>query len=293
MNQLAAKWVQGWARLAFWRKRGIPSPPQPESPDPQTSDSSPPVKSAVEAIADPSQIQTGWLARLKHALRRRRNSTEAPLPASEHTGDSERPSGQPLDASTATEDGPPLTQGFFARLKNTFRRQSKPTPMDVDAPSSSPGGNDAPTASHSGNSVADAEALRPNRMQRVRSLLSNKGLWIVSVSIMLLAIIVTLVFMLSQSRQEQEHLQAELLATQKSLGQARLTQRAATPQPAAPQSTLPAASPQARDSANAFSSSPAEIKPDIDIEDCVVTDKDSVIKNLSRCIEHFNRSMAP
>jgi len=152
----------------------------------------------------------------------------------------------------------------------------------------------------------NSESQNSKFVSRVLGTLSKKRVWIPSVSVAMLAMMATLSFMLVQSKQATHELQAELASARKQLKQAPLNPEVAPPVLVAYQDvalhginhakTSPEAiahekaPPQVISPAAAVNSPPKPL-PNIDM-DCVVADKESVIKNLKNCIEGFNNAMA-
>lgn len=242
MNRLTAKLVQGFSRLAFWRKPAAAFPEQPETP-------------AAEA------------------------STAAP-PEAETAAFAEAPARALADGNAIEEAASAPKLSVLARLKTTFRRQTKPEALEADESIPGEGLNrDTAAFSEDDESYSDEDTAQPGRIRRVLATLSNKWVWIPGASAMLLVLIGAMVLMLLQSAQEKEHLQAELLATQKKLEQTgvakEVTVDAAVPAPAAVPAFAAVGS-----------------RPGVDAGDCQVSDKASVAQNLKNCIDSFNRSMA-
>ncbi|HSJ81868.1 MAG TPA: hypothetical protein VK910_11705 [Thiobacillus sp.] len=242
MNRLTAKLVQGFSRLAFWRKPAAAFPEQPETP-------------GMEAL------------------------TEA-QPEAEPTALAEAPARELADDHAIEEAAAAPKLSVLARLKTTFRRQTKPEALEADE--SIPGAElnrDATAFSEDDESYSDEDTAQPGRIRRVLATLSNKWVWMPGASAMLLVLIGAMVLMLLQSAQEKEHLQAELRATQKKLEQTgvakEVTVDAAVPAPAAVPAFAAVGS-----------------RPGVDAGDCQVSDKASVAQNLKNCIDSFNRSMA-
>ena len=235
--------------------------------------------------------QASWRARLQQILRWRRKPAETPLDP-DQTVTVQRPSRAQPDAAAAIDDAPAPKLSLLARLKSKIRRQPKPEPL-ADALNPAPLGErkrDRATTANDENTAepSDAEADTPKIgwIKRGLTKLSNKWVWIPSISVVLLALIGALVFMFLQSAQEKTKLQAQLQAVQKKLDQKTVVAkkagaRAATPMQAdAPVHTPPVGSAVAKTSPGANSG------------DCLITDKESVSRSLKDCIESFNNTMA-
>jgi hypothetical protein len=282
LNRLTAKLVQGVSRLAFWRKPAAALPEQPETPAAEASTEVPPGTEPA-AAADTAEPPAGRFERLKQLLNLGRKSKyiaeEPPDPASL----AEAPARELADENAIEEATPAPKLSVLARLKTTFRRQTKPEALEADE--SIPGAElkrDA-TAFSKDESDSDEDTAPSGRLRRVLATLSNKWVWIPGASAMLLVLIGAMVVMLLQSAQEKEHLQAELLATQKKLEQKGIAKEAAAKENAGT-ADAPAFA--------AIGSAAADTGIGIDAGDCQVSDKASVTQNLKNCIDSFNRSMA-
>jgi hypothetical protein len=252
LNRLTAKLVQGFSRLAFWRKPAAAFPEQPETPE----------TPAAEA------------------------STEAP-PEAEPAALAEAPARELADENALEEAAAAPKLSVLARLKTTFRRQTKPEALEADDSIPGAGLNrDATAFSEDDESYSDEGTAQPGRIRRVLATLSNKWVWIPGASAMLLVLIGAMALMLLQSAQEKEHLQAELLATQKKLEQTGVAKGVTA------DADVPAPAPAAVPAFAAVGSAAVGSRPGIDAGDCQVSDKASVAQNLKNCIDSFNRSMA-
>jgi hypothetical protein len=288
LNRLTATIVQGFSRLAFWRKPAAPLPEQPEAPASEASTEVQPVEVEAEpaAVTDAAEPQVGRFERLKRLLNLGRKSiAEQPL-APDPAALDEAPAREMVDENAIEEETSAPPRSWLARLKTTFRRQAKPEALEADE--SIPGAerNRDATAFSEDESDSDEDTAQPGRIRRVLAALSNKWVWIPATSVMLLALIGAMALMLLQSVQEKEHLKAELLATQKKLEQTGVAKEVA----ADTEVRAPAAA-----DVPAFAvvgSAAAHNRPGIDAGDCQVSDKASVTQNLKNCIDSFNRSMA-
>ena len=285
MNRLTAKLVHGLARLAFWRKPVESIPEQPQSPEPETARRLRTTEAAPGANVDVPVMRTGWFARLKQVLRRRRDPAQEPSQDTDQTKVRVHSSQEQAEVTAAAGVVPQPKLSFLGRLKNTLRRQPNPEQLAVDADTSKPGAETVgkTSAPSNANPGDDAEAVQISLIRRVGAMLSSKWVWIPSVSIVLLAIIVAMLLMLLQSAQEKKQLQTKLIATQKKLEQTSISKQAAA-RKSAPR--------QANDPANETLGSAANTQLDADAGDCVVAGTESVIKNLKNCIDRFNNDMA-
>lgn len=122
--------------------------------------------------------------------------------------------------------------------------------------------------------------------KRLLAKLSSKWVWIPAVSVLLLSLISALIFIvLHHTVQEKEKLQAQLQETQKQLKSQLKKQAALVKQSTA----VEVASKQpAQLAAATIGQANPESKPGINPGDCLVTDKESVTKNLKNCIDSFN-----
>jgi hypothetical protein len=281
LNRLTAKLVQGISRLAFWRKPAAPLPEQPETPAPEASTEAPP-EAELAAVADTAEPQVGHFERLKRLLNPGRKSiAEQPL-APDQAALDEAPAREQADENAIEEAASAPKISVLARLKTKFRRQAKPEAFEADESIPDAKRNRDATAFSEDESDSDEETAQPGRIRRVLAALSNKWVWVPATSVMLLALIGAMALMLLQSAQEKEHLQAELLATQKKLEQTGIAKEVAA-------DTVPAT---ADVPAFVAVGAVADSRPGIDAGDCQVSDKASVTQNLKNCIDSFNRSMA-
>lgn len=127
--------------------------------------------------------------------------------------------------------------------------------------------------------------MQLSRIQRVRVVLANKWVWVPGVSIMLIALIATMTWMLLQSGQEKKQLQIELVAAQKKLKLANIAKQASVK----PAPVYHNASKQAGNPAVAsVGDTPAGSTPGGDAGGCDVSSKENVTRNLKNCIDSFN-----
>ncbi|MHB1085371.1 MAG: hypothetical protein ACYCZA_11095 [Thiobacillus sp.] len=255
--------------------RAHPSPAQVEA------------SAAVDVVPSPKLSILQWLNN-----RLRRQPKPEPLEAD---ADALKPGPEKSSQATASGDSSPddgvpqLKLSFLGRLKTTFRRQSRPEQIEVDASAdtdaSKPGAETDRKTSVPGDARPEdeADAVHMSRMRRVGALLSNKWVWIPTISTVLLAIIVSMQLMLLQSIQEKNQLQTQLSATQKKLEQASIPKQVAARQNTPGQASEPIHETLGR---------AADSQSGADAGDCVVTDKASVMKNLKNCIDSFNHDTA-
>jgi hypothetical protein len=282
LNRLTAKLVQGVSRLAFWRKPAAALPEQTETPAPEASTEVPP-ETEPAAAADAAEPQAGRFERLKRLLNLGRKSIAEQPVAPDPAALAEAPARELADEIAIEEAAPAPKLSVLARLKTTFRRQTKPDRLEADESIPGAGPNRSATAFSEDESDSDEDTAPPGRLRRVLATLSNKWVWIPGASAMLLVLIGAMAVMLLQSAQEKEHLQSELLAMQKKLEHKGNAKEAAAKKNAGP-SDAPAFA--------AIGSAAAGSRPGIDAGDCQVSDKASVSQNLKNCIDSFNRSMA-
>ncbi|MBW8305337.1 MAG: hypothetical protein K0M46_00430 [Thiobacillus sp.] len=271
MNRLTATIAQGFSLLAFWRK-------------PEASTEAQPVEAEAEpAAADTAEPQAGRFERLKQLLNLGRKPIAEQPVAPDPAALAEAPARELADENAIEEAASAPKLSVLARLKNTFRRQTKPEALEAEESIPGAGPNRDATAFSEDESDSDEDTAQPVRIRRVLAALSNKWVWIPGASAMLLVLIGAMALMLLQSAQEKEHLQAELLATQKKLEQKGVAKEAAVKE-----NVRPADAPAFA----AIGSAAADTGIGIDAGDCQVSDKASVTQNLRHCIDSFNRSMA-
>lgn len=277
MNRLTAKLVQGFSRLAFWRKPAAPLPEQPEMPAPEASTEAPPEAEPV-AVVDTAEPQVGRFERLKRFLGRVRKPVVEQAAEPVQAALDEAPAREPADENVIEEAASAPPRSWLARLKTTFRRQPGPEVIEADESIPDAKRNRDATAFSEDESDSDEDAVPPGHIRRALAALSSKWVWIPATSVLIGA----MALMLLQSGQEKEHLQAELLATQKKLEQQGVAKAAAVEADAGP----------ADAPAFAAVGAVADSSPGIDAGDCQVSDKESVTQNLKNCIDSFNRISA-
>ncbi len=283
----------GWfARLKqVLRRHRDPALESFMDPDPGVGTHPSPEPVGVSAAEDGvSRPKLSLLDRLKTTLRRQPKTQQI---EADVVADALKPGTEKGDQATASSDThpddgvPQLKLSFLGRLKTTFRRQPKleQIEVDADANASKPGAEtDRKTSGPSDARPDDeADAVQISRMRRVGAMLSNKWVWIPSVSIVLLAIMIAMLLMLLQSAQEKKQLQTKLIATQKKLEQTSI------PKQTAARKNAPG---HADDPTHETLGSAADTQPGADVGDCVVTDKASVSQNLKNCIDSFNNDSA-
>jgi hypothetical protein len=283
----------GWfARLGHTRRRR--KKPAPEStPDVvQTVVEAPPSRKSSDASATADAVpppKPSLLARLKNTLRRQPGpeqvvaDTEAVTNGSGKSSAAKSALAEDGQAATPASVEPPVS--FAARLKNKLRRRPWSAQPAADEAAEEPGAekDKQATASSDDDSADDADAPHVSRIGRVLALLSNKWVWIPSVSMVILAFAGTMTWMLVQSKHEREQLQVKLASTQKQLKQVSIEKQVALRQPdPRPVGVL----------ASASVGSAAATQSGVDVGDCDVSSKESVAKNLKNCIEAFNNSTA-
>ncbi len=281
MNRLTAKLAQGVSRLAFWRKPAAAFPEQPETAAAEASTAAPPEAEPVASV-DTAEPQVGRFERLKRRLNLGSKPIAEPPVEPDPAALAEAPARELADENAIEEAAAAPKLSVLARLKTTFRRQTKPETLEADEPI--PGAElnrDATAFSEDDESYSDEDTAQPGRIRRVLAALSNKWVWIPGASAMLLVLIGAMALMLLQSAQEKEHLQAELLATQKKLEQTGVAKEVTA------DADVPAPAPADVPAFAAVGS-----RTGIDAGDCQVSDKASVTQNLKNCIDSFNRSMA-
>ncbi len=232
-------------------------------------------------------LQAGWFVRLKQVLRWRRNPAQEAVADFDPAVAMERASPKLGKASATADDAPIPKPSWLACLKGAFRRRPKPETLEAED-DTSPSSSQSPrmaTASSQAEPAADEEGVPVSLVQRVRAVLSNKWVWIPGISVMLVAIIATMMWMLLQSGQEKRQLQIELVAAQKKLKQANLAKQASI-KPAAvnPKAPRPAGNPAVVSAAG----TPTEPNGGVGAGGCDVSNKENVTQNLKNCIDSFN-----
>lgn len=279
--------MHGFARLAFWRKPAAATLEEPEplaSPEPATARQSKRIEAESSAVADAPELQAGWFARLKQALLRRQPAAQEATTDPDQDVAMERPSRKQDAASATADDAPAPKPSLLARLKSKLRRPSRSEQPEAD--DDSPPSSSRPTRTAIVSSQADPDAgedaLQLSRIQRLCAVLANKWVWVPGVSVMLIALIATMMWMLLQSGQEKKQLQIELVAAQKKLKQANIAKQASVKSAAVYHN----ASKQAGNPAGAsVGDTPA---PGGNAGGCDVSSKENVTQNLKNCIESFN-----
>jgi hypothetical protein len=290
LNRFTAKLVHGFARLAFWRKPAAVTLEEAEpsaTPETATARKSKRIEAESSVGAEVPALQTGWFVRLKQVLRWRRHPAQEAVADADPAVAMERSSPKRSDAGATADDSPMPQPSWLARLKGIFRRRPKPEPLEAED-DTSPSRSKPPrtaTASSQAEPAADEELVPASLVQRVRAVLSNKWVWIPGISVMLVAIIATMMWMLLQSGQEKKQLQIELVAAQKKLKQASISKQPGV-KPAAvnPGAPRPAGNPAVA-TASGTSSGP---KGDGGAGGCDVSNKENVTQNLKNCIDSFN-----
>ena len=288
MKQFIAKFSNWFTGLAFRRKPALPIPAALTTPSPKTASSSrhnaPESSEAVEIPATKAR----WFIRLTHALRRRRKEA-APEQAldPDQSVIIKRPTQDQLEATEVLEELPSVKPSLLSRLRNKIRKQAPP-----ELPETIPSASDTRERSRARESTADdklgetkadgEEAPTIGFFKRLLAKLRNKWVWIPLASAMLLSLTGGLLWIVLHTAQEKEKLQAELQATKKQLKKQAVvvTKTTAVEAPPPPQEApINAAIAGQVSTKSALGISPG---------DCLITDKESVTKNLKDCIESFN-----
>ncbi len=275
-----------FARLAFWRKPVAPTPEPADTPALKT------VRTSRLNEPEPNEAppaKLGWFTRMKQALRWRRKTAPEQALDPDKTVIIARPSREQLEAIEEIEVEPAFKLSLMTRLRNILRR--KPTPeaveetreqLDPDARKRA-----RSTASEDENAADQSNAEDAPKIgffKRLLAKLRHKWVWIPSVSVLLLSLIGSVLYIVLHTAQEKEKLQAELQETKKQLKkQVALVKTAPTP---AIINTAP--TPKTDRPVATIGQANAESKPGINSGDCLVTDIESVTKNLKNCIDSFN-----
>ncbi|HQT71268.1 MAG TPA: hypothetical protein PLE48_12695 [Thiobacillus sp.] len=164
-----------------------------------------------------------------------------------------------------------LQTGWLVRLKSKFRRP--PEHIQSEAEEDTPRSREVEPA-------IDEEAVHVSRIQHLRAVLTNKWVWVPGISVMLITIIATMMWMLVQSGHDNKQLQLELGATQKKLKLASAAKAVAIKPVVAP----PVVHEQAGEPAVVAAGSGSGV----DAGSCNVSNKDNVTHNLKNCIDNFN-----
>jgi len=252
------------------------------------------VEAAAEPSAEASAPPPGWLARLKQALPWRRTSApqpQEPDPDPDQTVVVARPSREQLEAAEPDAEPAP-TLSWLARIKEKFRRQPKLEALaESDEAADLPAGTRR-SAARDEESVEETgeEAPKPGLFKRLLALFTRKRVWIPSVSVVVLALIGGVAFMLQSAAQEKAKLQAELQKAQKKIAQqaAVVKQVAAAKQAAALETSHEQA---ARPAPVMIGAANSDTKSGVAAGDCLVTSKESVAASLKGCIESFNAKL--
>ncbi|MBU1394742.1 MAG: hypothetical protein KKE84_01190 [Gammaproteobacteria bacterium] len=253
---------------------------QVAKPDQAARDEAP--AEAEPAAADTAEPRVGRFERLKRLLGRVRKPVAEQAAEPDQVALDEVPAREQADENVMEEEASAPPRSWLARLKTTFRRQPGPEVIEADESIPDAKRSQDATAFSEDEADSDEDAVQPGRIRRALAALSNKWVWIPAASVMLLVLIGAMALMLLQSAKEKEHLQAELLATQKKLEQKGVSKAAAVKQDAGPAD------------APAFVAvgAVADSRSGIDAGDCQVSDKASVTQHLKNCIDSFNRISA-
>ncbi|MHB1216046.1 MAG: hypothetical protein ACYCY9_13785 [Thiobacillus sp.] len=159
--------MQGFARLAFWRKSAGPRPQQPETTVPEELMDLNPLGAEPDADADTDtpEPQVGRFARLTHALRWRRNAAPEHPAEPDQAAAMQPASLEHAEASEPLDETPAPRRSLLARLKNSLRRHpgAETTEAEADESIPSPGQRDATTASSESVPASDDVAPAPPR----------------------------------------------------------------------------------------------------------------------------------
>lgn len=196
------------------------------------------------------------------------------------------PAQAPEAADTPDMSQPSPRLSLLARLKAMLRRKPKAEQTEATADTDASDTEEAVEAPTRDVESADEDEDAPTagRRPRVLALLTSKRVLIPGVGVAVLAIMGTMTFMLVQSKQETEKLQADLLAAEKKIKQATVVKPDASSKAAMRQGV----SMQADNPDHSSVASAADVQPGLSEGDCVVSNKESVTKNLKNCIEAFN-----
>jgi hypothetical protein len=285
LNRFTAKFVHGFARLAFWRK---PAASMPESADAEPAQAAAAPRSsrhagAIDSVpAEPAVARAGWFARIKHTLRGWLRLTPVQAEALEPVVAAEHSVAKRVEpeASEAIASAP--KPSVLARLKRLFHR--KPVLALAEEEADRPPARSHPTraaaTSNLEEPIAEAEVAPASRLQHLRGVLANKRVWIPAVSVALLAVFGTMTWLLLQSGQEKQQLQLELQAANKKLKPAaslKLAAKVPAPQPTShPVSQMPSV---------ATDGSP---KSGANGGECLISNPKNIAENLKNCIDGFN-----
>lgn len=276
-------------RLAFWRKPESTLPDQADAPETHAA------LAAHVNEAEPSAIppaKSGWFARLKQAFQNRRKETPALDLDPDKTVIMERPSREQLEASGEIAAEPLPKPSLMTRLRNHLRRKPKLEVADeIREPADANERKRATSATNSESADAQSateDAPTTSIHKRLILKLQNKWVWIPSASVLLLSLVGAALYIVLQTAQEKAKLQAELKSIKQQLQkQAASAKKAPVPVTAIPNLTAP---PKADQAATIVGQANTKPIPPIDSGDCLVTDIESVTKNLKDCIESFNNA---
>ena len=286
MKRFSAKFSTWFDRLAFWRKPVAPIPEQADTPAPKRARDSK-LNEPEPSAAPPTKV--GWFTRLKQALRRPRKAAPEQALDPDKTVIIARPSREQLEAIDELEAEPAPKLPLMARLRNKLRRKPKLEALEETREQSDPGERKRARATASDDKNAEAQsdvedAPKIGFFKRLLAKLRNKWIWIPSVSILLISLIGSTLYSVLHTKQEKEKLQAELQETKKQLKkQVAVVKTAPTP---AVVNTAPP--PKTDRTVATIDQANAASKLSIDSGDCLVTDIESVSKNLRDCIDSFN-----
>ena len=257
---------------------------------PKTASSS--ISSAPESseAAEIPVTSVGWFPRLRHALRWRREAAPEQTLDPDQSVIIKRPTREQLEANEVIEELPSVKPSLWSRLRNKIRNQAQQEPPETIRSASDIRERSRVRESTSDDKDAETkgdeeEAPHIGFFKRLLAKLRNKWVWIPIASIMLLSLTGGLLWIVLHTVQEKEKLQAELQATKKQLKKHAVVVTKATAVEVAPP-------PQATIAASIAGQVNAKSALGINPGDCLITDKESVTKNLKDCIESFN-NMAP
>jgi len=208
-------------------------------------------------------------------------------------------------AEPEVEPAPKLS--FLARLKQKFHRQPKLEALE-DSDEEAPNAISKPSSSAKQRATREEEdtqepeldeVVKVGFFKRLLNQLSRKWVWIPSVSLIVLALIGGVAFMLVQASHEKAKLKLELQKAQKKIEQqAAVVKEAAAVKQAAEVVTAPdqPSTPAIAPPPPMIGAANSETKPGVNAGDCLVTSKESVAASLKGCIDSFNakaRTQAP
>jgi hypothetical protein len=288
------------AKLAFWGKPRVAAMDEADvAPPPMQRDAT---ASPSESLAPSATTTPAWFTRLKH-WRPWRRIPASPAAVVQDSRFIEKPTPEQLariDDEVSDATSPSGKLSWLRRLKTRFALPRKSNAEDSAGDQSSHLEKQATPATSKqkngeGDASHEAEELPPvsdKRFKRILVRLRNKWVWIPATSIVLLALITTVVVILAQSAHEREKLKAELQIAKKKLEQKSpvpvVLAKISAPVPAASATETKKTEPLI----DPVREARAETNPGINAGDCVVKDKTSVAQNLKNCIEGFNSAMA-